>query len=298
MNEVSASGAHSGYSARPFYSANDIVAKDAAETASFAGQRAKEEPFRQAYAAGVKITLSEEAVTRLLSATDIPASSSDAASQYQAISALHDQLISRAPASSIDLAHPLFSDGSTETQLSDFRTFFTTSKNRSPQATAELQDALYDAVRHQTAKTDSSDAVEIGLMREKLNVLSARYVDDAHQANAAMEIDKYINRLVESRDNLTRTMINADTAIGISLKDQGRIQEGQQRLDDVANGLDRTQQEMQQIFTITTQSGSATEMVERLSNWYNQLDYRNEIQDNQFSNLVSNWQQFLQQYAS
>lgn len=298
MNEVSASGAQSGYSPRPFYSANDIAAKDAAETASFAGQRAKEESFRQAHAAGVKITLSEEAVTRVLSGTDIPAGGSDPASQYQAIAALHDQLISRTPASSIDLAHPLFSDGSTETQLTDFRTFFTAQKDRSPQATAELQDALYDAVRHQTAKTDSSDAAEIGLIREKLNVLNNKYVDEAHQANAAIEIDKYINRLVESRDSQTRTMINADIAIGVSLKDDGRIKEGQQRLDDFANGQDRTQQEMQQVFAITTQSGSATEMVERLSDWYSQLDHRNETQDSQFSNLVANWQQFLQQYGS
>ena len=298
MNEVSTSGTQSGYSARPFYTANDIAAKDAAETASFAGQRSKEASFRQAHAAGVKITLSEEAVTRVLSGTDIPASGSDPASQYQAIAALHDQLISRTPVSSIDLAHPLFSDGTTETQLTDFRTFFTAQKDTSPQATAELQDALYDAVRHQTAKTDSSDAAEIGLIREKLNVLGAKYVDEAHQANAAMEIDKYINRLVESRDNQTRTMINADIAIGISLHDEGRIKEGQQRLTDFANGQDRTQQEMQQVFAITTQSGSATEMVDRLSDWYNQLDYRNESQDNQFSTLVSNWQQFLQKYGS
>jgi|AGFT01.1.fsa_nt_gi hypothetical protein len=298
MNEVSASGAQYGYSARPFYSASDIAAKDAAETASFAGQRAKEASFREAHAAGVKITLSEEAVTRVLSGTDIPAGGSDPASQYQAIAALHDQLISRTPASSIDLAHPLFSDGSTETQLTDFRTFFTAQKDRSAQATAELQDALYDAVRHQTAKTDSSDAAEIGLIREKLNVLNTRYVDKAHQADAAMEIDKYINRLVESRDGQIRTMANADIAIGVSLKDEGRIKEGQQRLEDLANGQDRTQQEMQQVFAITTQSGSATEMVERLSDWYNQLDHRSETQDQQFSSLVTNWQQFLQQYGS
>ena len=90
MNEVSTSGTQSGYSARPFYSANDIAAKDAAETASFAGQRAKEASFRQAHAAG----------------------GSDPASQYQAIAALHDRLFSRMPGSSLDLAHPLFSDGS------------------------------------------------------------------------------------------------------------------------------------------------------------------------------------------
>lgn len=298
MNEVSAPGAQHGYSARPFYTSSDIAAKEAAETASFSGQRAKEEAFRQAHAAGVTITLSGEAVARVLSGTDIPASSADPASQYQAIAALHDQLISRTPTSRIDLAHPLFSDSSTETQLTDFRTFFTAQKDRSPQATSELQDALYDAVRHQTAKTDSSDAAEIGLMREKLNVLNSRFVDDAHQASAAIEIDKYINRLVESRDGQTRAIINADMAIGLSLNDEGRIKENQQRLDDFAHGQDRTQQEMQQVFAITTQSGSAGEMIDHLSDWYKQLDHRSETQDNQFSNLVASWQQFLQKYGS
>lgn len=298
MNEVSASGVQSGYSARPFYSTNDIAAKDAAETASFAGQKAKEAAFREAYDSGVKITLSEEAVTRVLSGTDIPASSSDPVSQYKTIAALRDQLISRPSASSINLAHPLFSDSTTETQLTDFRTFFTASKDRSPQTTAELQDALYDAVRHQTAKTDSSNAAEIGLIREKLNVLNTKYVDEAHQANAAIEIDKYINRLVESRDSQTRIMINTDITIGVSMNNEGRIKEGHQRLESLANGQDRTQQEMQQVFAITTQSGSATEMVGRLSDWYNQLGHRNETQDNQFSKLVANWQQFLQHHSS
>lgn len=295
MNEISSSGLNRGYSSRPFYSTDEIAAKDAQETASFAAQKAKEEYYRQAQESGVKVTLSEEAIARVLSGTDVAASESG---DIFAVAAQRNQATTLTLGSNINLAHPLFSDGRTETQITDFRTFFTSQTDRSPEATADLQDALYDAVRHASAKTDSTDAVEIGLIREKLNVLNAKYVDEAHQTDAAMEIDKYINRLVESRDNLTRSMVEADLKIGNVLKDEGRIKEAQQRLDDLANGNDRTQTEMRQVFDITTGSASAAEASERLTSWYNQLAHRTDSQDTQFSDLLAGWQQFLNQYGS
>ena len=274
--------------ARDLYTPAEIAAYEARITQE---REAREQKSIESLKAATQVTLSEEGLARAKAyAAANPGAHGAVPIEEAGILAARQAALAAQQASSPDLAHPLYSDASTGTTLVDFQSFFRHAHDAAGGRQA-IQDALYDAVKTPSARTDTTDAVAIGLVREKLNVLSARYVPAEHREAIAIEIDTYVNRLLAQRDQGLEAMARAERDLARSLDDGPRTAQAEAELAKFAQGDTRAQREMREVLEITTGSVDAEELSRRLTEWYGALSHRDATQNAQFEALLRSWQQ-------
>lgn len=252
--------------------------------------------------ASVTLTISPEALERMKQ--DAQQQSSQAPTKEESEKMLKPVLEARniylqgIDSRTPSLDHPLYSSPSSSAEVTDFRQFFALAEGGTKESTTALADALYDAVSSPlNGGTDSTEIVDIALIREKLEYINSKYIPAEHQAETSKDIDAFITRRLNEHNETTRTMLNAELNVAQSLGDSGRTKEAQANIDAFNAGNYRTQQESQQVLALTHGAQSSEELVNGLTQWYASLDGRYDGQDAQFDTLIASWQQFAEKYA-
>lgn len=295
---VSAVGANASAFSRPLHTREDVATNQAQKTAHFQGRQAS---ALANLAAAANVSISPEAMARFKAdaqATEEAIRNGTLGAQYQAATAENavkpqlEAMAARSPG-----VHALYTDPAANTQLTDFRSFFNHAKEGTKASTTALADALYDAVTQPSSSTDRSQAVDIALVREKLNVLNTQYVDEAHQADVALEIDHYIHRLLDQRENSIRLTLEDGVARAHKSGNTDDITNAEAALDAWKQGAYRTQQEMQQVLDITTTARDAQDMTQRLSQWADELTFPNEVTTSLINQGLAEWEQFVARHV-